>query len=53
MAQGRADRIQPDEDTMQVNLQLMNGNRVQAVVRTEDEGHIFTTHTIDPDIATR
>jgi hypothetical protein len=29
-------RIEDAEETMQVNLQLDNGNRVQAVIRVED-----------------
>lgn len=41
-------RITNDEETMHVNLQLMNGERVDAVVRIEDSDKIFTQHTIDP-----
>lgn len=45
------DRIQPDrEEVMQVDLQLMNGNRVQAIVRVDDSDQIFTRHTYDPDL---
>lgn len=44
-------RIDPDrEKTMQVDLQLMNGNRVQAIVRIDDVNKVFTRHTYDPDM---
>lgn len=39
-------RIDPDtEETTQVDLQLMNGNRVQAIVRVEDTSRIHTPWT--------
>jgi hypothetical protein len=34
-----------NEDTMHVNLQLANGNRVDAVIRVEDSDRVFTTWT--------
>lgn len=42
--------IDPDrEETTQVDLQLMNGNRVQAIVRVEDASRYHTrwTHAED------
>lgn len=39
-------RISRDEDTMQVDLQLENGERIQAIVRVDDADKI---HQLSPD----
>jgi hypothetical protein len=46
-------RIPEDKETMQVNLQLLNGNRVEAVIRVEDSDKVFTQHAIDPQFTER
>lgn len=43
-------RITNSEDTAHVNLQLMNGERVDALVRTDDLDRVFTTRTFADEI---